>query len=82
MSDQQPQVSTLVACIESELRNYEVLLEGQPATGIYRLVVGQAECAVITYALKRSEGNQSQAATMLGMNRGTLRKKLREYGLT
>jgi Fis family transcriptional regulator len=31
--------------------------------------------------LKHTDGNQSEAATMLGLNRGTLRKKMKQYGL-
>lgn len=81
MSAQQPEVSAVSACIEAELKNYENLLEGQEATGIHRLVMDQAERAVINYALRRVRGNQSQAACMLGISRGTLRKKLREYDL-
>lgn len=81
MSGQQLEVSAVSACIEAELENYEILLEGQQATGIHRLVMDQAERAVINYALRRVQGNQSQAACMLGISRGTLRKKLREYGL-
>jgi len=81
MSGQQTEVSAVGACIEAELQNYEVLLEGQRATGIHRLVMDQAERAVINYALRRADGNQSQAACMLGISRGTLRKKLREYDL-
>ncbi|MGB0865037.1 MAG: helix-turn-helix domain-containing protein [Granulosicoccaceae bacterium] len=81
MSGQQLEVSAVSACIESELENYEALLEGQQATDIHRLVMDQAERAVINYALRRVQGNQSQAACMLGISRGTLRKKVREYEL-
>ncbi len=34
--------------------------------------------AVLDY----TEGNQSRAADILGMNRGTLRKKLKDYGIS
>lgn len=78
---QKTEVSAVGACIESELKNYESMLEGEQATGIHRLVMDQAERAVISYALRRAAGNQSQAACMLGISRGTLRKKLREFGL-
>lgn len=82
MSGERPAVSAVSACIESELANYEALLDGEQATDIHRLVMDQAERAVIGYALRRVQGNQSQAACMLGISRGTLRKKLREYQLS
>jgi len=43
--------------------------------------VRKAERAALTRALERSDGNKSLAARMLEVNRGTLYKKLREYGL-
>ncbi len=79
MSQQKTKVSAVCACIEAELQNYETLMEGECATDLHRMVMDQAEQAVINYALRRSEGNQSQAACMLGISRGTLRKKIRLY---
>ena len=35
----------------------------------------------VKQALKNTRGNQTRAATMLGINRGTLRKKLKKYGM-
>jgi DNA-binding NtrC family response regulator len=48
---------------------------------IYSEVIGVIEKALIQEALLRAGGNQLQAAALLGMNRSTLRKKLREHGL-
>ena len=31
--------------------------------------------------MQYTRGNQTRAATMLGINRGTLRKKLKKYGM-
>ena len=39
------------------------------------------EIALLRAVLTYTHGNQSEAAEILGINRGTLRKKLREYGL-
>ena len=39
------------------------------------------EAQHIQRVLDYTDGNQSRAATLLGLNRGTLRKKLRRYGL-
>jgi len=81
MSEQQANVSAVGACIESELRQVESLLDGGFATGMHRLVMDQAEQAVIKYALGRVSGNQSQAANILGISRGTLRKKMHAFDL-
>jgi len=44
-------------------------------------VMGEVEPAMLATVLHHAHGNQSRAASMLGLNRGTLRRKLREYGL-
>lgn len=41
----------------------------------------EVELPLFQAVMDYSDGNQSRAATILGINRGTLRKKLREYGL-
>lgn len=48
---------------------------------IYKLVVQPAEKAVVSYVLKRYGGNQVHTAKALGINRNTLRKKIKIYGL-
>lgn len=48
----------------------------------YKLVIHQVERALIRLALEKSDGNQSQAAKILGINRNTLRKKIDELGIT
>ena len=65
-------------CIEKELKRYFALLEGQPPADVYRLVMRQAEAAVIRTVLDECGGNQSRAANWLGISRGTLRCKIAE----
>ena len=48
---------------------------------LFDLVMREVELPLFQAVMDYAEGNQSQAATILGINRGTLRKKLREYGL-
>ena len=48
---------------------------------MYDLVLQQIEQPLFEAILEHTKGNQSRAAEMLGLNRGTLRKKLRSYNL-
>jgi DNA-binding NtrC family response regulator len=56
--------------------------ESAPARGPYWDLVERLERVVIAHALERSEGNQIQAARLLGINRNTLRKKLQDLGIS
>ena len=47
----------------------------------YDLVIGEVERPLFKAVMDYTDGNQSQAAGILGINRGTLRKKLRSYSL-
>lgn len=64
--------------VQKELRRYFDLLDGQPPADLYRLVIRQAENALLNEVMKECGGNQSKAATWLGISRGNLRKKLAE----
>ncbi len=48
---------------------------------LYPLIVGLVERPLLIEILKETEGNQLRAAQLLGINRNTLRKKLREHGI-
>lgn len=56
-------------------------LDGQPATELYQLVLEQVESPLLEAVMHYTQKNQSRAAEMLGLNRGTLRKKLKQYNL-
>ena len=45
------------------------------------MVLSEVEAPLLRRVLDYTGNNQSHAATLLGLNRGTLRKKLRKYGL-
>jgi Fis family transcriptional regulator len=49
---------------------------------LYDLVLREVEEPLFRTVLNYSSGNQTRAAEVLGINRATLRKKLREFGLT
>ena len=57
----------------------EVMTQG--ATPVYRRVLARVEAPLLRYALELAGGNQLKAARLLGINRNTLRKRLRTLGL-
>jgi Fis family transcriptional regulator len=66
---------------EEALANYFASLEGHRPGRLYDLVLREVEEPLFRAVMTYVEGNQTHAATILGINRGTLRKKLKEYGL-
>jgi Fis family transcriptional regulator, factor for inversion stimulation protein len=56
-------------------------LDGERATGVYDMVINCVEKPLLESVLDRVHGNQTHAAEMLGINRNTLRKKLRAHGI-
>ena len=60
---------------------YFATLNGHKPNQLYDLVMREVEEPLFRAVLDYAEGNQSRAADILGINRGTLRKKLKEYGL-
>lgn len=71
----------LKRCVAEELERYFEALEGEQPTDLHKMVIGEIEQAVLQFVLARTGGNQCRAAQVLGMNRGTLRKKLDFYGI-
>ena len=66
---------------EDALEIYFENLNGDRPGDLYDLVIGEVERPLFKAVLDYTQGNQSQAAGILGLNRGTLRKKLRYYSL-
>ncbi len=66
---------------EEALGNYFANLNGQKPNELYSLVMCEVEAPLFKAVMHYTGGNQSRAAQILGINRGTLRKKLRTYGL-
>jgi Fis family transcriptional regulator len=67
--------------VDRSLDEYFKRLDGEMPTGVYDMVIGHVERALLASIMERADGNQSQAAEMLGMNRNTLRTKLVKYKL-
>ncbi len=66
---------------EQALDSYFASLNGHAPGHLYDLVMREVEEPLFRAVLDFSAGNQSRAADILGINRGTLRKKLRVYGI-
>ena len=66
---------------EEALAAYFKSLNGDRPGELYDLVLGEVEEPLFRVVMDYTEGNQSQAAGILGINRGTLRKKLKTYSL-
>ena len=67
--------------VQHSLDEYFRKLDGEPPHGVYDMVIGHVERALLESILERANGNQTHAADMLGMNRTTLRAKLAKYKL-
>lgn len=67
--------------VRRALQEYFSSLEETVPTGIYNLVLAEVEAPLLETVMKQTKGNQSQAASWLGLNRGTLRKLLLKYDL-
>jgi Fis family transcriptional regulator len=63
------------------LNSYFESLNGHKPGDLYQLVIGEVEKPLFRAVLTYTKGNQSEAAEILGINRGTLRKKLKDYKL-
>jgi len=66
---------------EEALDKYFASLNGDRPGDLYDLVLGEVEEPLFKAVMDYTNGNQSQAAEILGINRGTLRKKLKIYSL-
>lgn len=66
---------------EHALKKYLSHLEGHPPLNLYNLVIHEVEEPLFRIILKHTSGNQTRAASILGINRATLRRKLREFHL-
>lgn len=66
---------------EAALSAYFEQLNGHRPTRLYALVMREVEEPLFRAVMNYADGNQCRAAEILGINRGTLRRKLEDYGL-
>lgn len=66
--------------IRAELASYFDNLQGDLPANFYQLILEQMEQPLLEAMLKYTGGNESKAAILLGVSRGTLRQRRRKYG--
>ena len=75
------QTKHLRQSVAEAVDNYFKQLDGQPAINVYDLVLNEIEAPLLEAVMLHTRDNQTRASEVLGLNRGTLRKKLKQYGL-
>jgi Fis family transcriptional regulator len=71
--------TNLSEAVKHSIEIYFKDLQGERAHGVYSMVIESVEKTLIEEILKRTQGNQSEAAEMLGINRNTLRTKMKKF---
>ena len=66
---------------EVALKRYFKTLNGDKPNDLYKLVLKEIERPLMKEVMKHADNNQSEASKVLGINRSTLRKKLKQYKL-
>jgi Fis family transcriptional regulator, factor for inversion stimulation protein len=72
---------TLRSCVSNVLNEYFDQVDPELINGLYDMVLSEVEAPLLEAVMQKARSNQSKAAQMLGLNRGTLRKKLKQYDL-
>ncbi len=82
-SEIQPVINqqTFATNVQQSLQQYFTRLDGEEPANLYGMVLAEMETPLLKMVMRFSNGNQSKAAKILGISRGTLRKKLAMYDL-
>jgi len=71
----------VATCVRNALERYFSDLNGEKPGRLYKMVLSEVERPLLETVMHHAKSNQCKAARMLGINRNTLRKKLKLYGL-
>jgi len=71
----------LCHCVRRSLKRYFKDMNGEEPNNLYQMVISEIEKPLLEVVMEQSESNQTRAAKFLGINRNTLRKKLKQYNL-
>ncbi|WMY96495.1 MAG: DNA-binding transcriptional regulator Fis [Arsenophonus sp.] len=67
--------------VKQALQNYFFQINNENVNDLYKLVLSEVEKPLLDIVMEYAKGNQTKAALILSINRGTLRKKLKKYGI-
>jgi Fis family transcriptional regulator len=67
--------------VRNSLERYFHDLNGEKTTDVYDMVISEVERPLLEAVMRHVKSNQCRAAELLGINRNTLRKKLKQYKL-
>jgi len=67
--------------VRKSINRYFKDLDGECPIALYDRVMAEVEKPLLEVVMEKNQGNQSQSARMLGINRNTLRKKLKQYSI-
>ena len=71
----------LRSSVQQAVNKYLKELNNHDIDNLYELVLAEIEAPLLEEVMTYTRGNQTRAANLMGINRGTLRKKLKQYGL-
>jgi Fis family transcriptional regulator len=74
-------VSSLREAVDLFVRRYLDEMDGEMSSDFYDLVLTEVEAPLLQAVMEYTRQNQTRASMMLGLNRGTLRKKLKQYAI-
>ncbi len=69
----------IACCVRKSVNKYLSDLDGEKPYPLYNMVIHSVEKPLIELVIKHTNGNQTQAAELLGINRNTLRNKIKQY---
>lgn len=78
---QDEQKQTIRECVAASLTDYFEKVDHENISELYELVLSEVEAPLLETVMRHTRSNQSKASVMLGLNRGTLRKKLKKYDM-
>jgi Fis family transcriptional regulator len=76
-----PEVVTLRENVAEVIRHYFASLKGEEPRHVYDFFLDEIEEPLFAAVMKYTRYNQSEAARILGLSRGTLRAKLKKFGM-
>ncbi len=77
----QQMLAPMSDCVLQNVRRYLNNMRGQSITKMRNMVLAEIEEPLLTAVMEEVRDNQTRAAKLLGLSRGTLRKKLKIYGI-